>query len=378
MIALRKIGKRPVRVIHAVLDLHEGGLERIVVELVRGAAATGVDARVVCLRRRGQLADELAPSQVAVVSDRGGLSGMLFPTELARTLRSLEADIVHAHSGVWFKAARAARLAGGLPLVITDHGRPVPDAVVGRLTDSIAARSAMAVVPVSAALGGYLELRLRVPRAILTVIPNGVEIPAPPDRSEVRAVRDRVAPGGAPLIGSVGRLDPIKAYDFLIASFAEVRRSWKSDPLPRLVLIGDGPDRDRLRSAAAQYGVADAVTFAGWQRDIQPWLHALDVFVLSSVSEGTSVSLLEAMGAERAVITTDVGGNADVLGDSLASQLVPSGDRPALVSRISDLLRDPTARALAAAAGRRRVTERYSRRAMLESYSALYSRLARD
>jgi sugar transferase (PEP-CTERM/EpsH1 system associated) len=365
-----------LRIVHIVLDLHEGGLERLVTDLVRAGAHAGYEPHVVCLRRAGRLAAELTTAQYTIVPRQNRLS-MLAPLQASRLLRRLSPDIVHLHSGVWFKGAYASRLAGARRVIFTDHGRPHPDPLTHRLLDGLGARMSDRVVAVSAPLAEYLATRLRVPRAKLRVIPNGILLPPSVAAEELAAVRRQLRiPAGAQVVGTVGRLDPVKAYDRLILAFAELHRAAAPPAGPMvLLLVGDGPERPRLEQLAQAAGVADAVRFLGWRKDVHRLLGLMDAFVLPSESEGTSLSLLEAMAAGVPVIATAVGGTPDVLGDSGAGLLVPPGDLPALVGALKGLLRDPERRKSLGSKGRARVEQHYSFGAMARAYDELYHEL---
>lgn len=374
----RGVGQRlgaPKRVVHVVLDLHEGGLERVVTDLVQSADPMRTESTVLCLQRRGRLANELAPGQV-VLAPSSGPSSMLLPLTLARTLTALAPDIVHVHSGAWYKAVAAARLARLGPVVCTDHGRPVPDTLSSRGFDALGAAGADLVVAVSHPLADYLRTRLHVRRRKLVVIPNGIRLGVRPSAAAVARIRTELGLGaGVPVLGTVGRLDAVKAHEFLLSAFRRLRAEWGGGPLPVLLIAGDGPERARLLVHAAEEGLQGAVQFLGWRTDVSAVLELIDLFVLPSDSEGTSISLLEAMASERCVVATAVGGNPDVLGNGLQGQLVPARDVSALVALMRNLLRDPDRRAAIGRRSRERVRASYSVEAMAGGYEALYDRL---
>lgn len=358
-----------------VLDLHEGGLERLVTDLVLDARARGDVAHVACLHRAGQLAGELRPDEVSVVP-QGRLS-MVAPVGLARHLRRQRPDVVHLHSGVWFKGAYAARLAGGVPIVFTDHGRPHPDPLTYRLLDALGARLTHCTVAVSDPLGRYLTQRLRVPPSRLRIIPNGIHLLPRVTASERVALRAELGLSSAQaVVGTVGRLDPVKAYDRLLEAFAAVVQEPASDGAsPCLLVVGDGPERGALEQLAGRLGLRDRVRLLGWRTDARRLVAAMDLFVLSSDSEGTSVALLEAMAAEVAVVATAVGGTPEVVGTSGAGLLVPPGDSAALAQSIRQLLMDPALRAQMGRIGRDRVLKTFSFDEMAGAYRRLYLEL---
>ncbi|MDB4928614.1 MAG: epsD 2, partial [Myxococcaceae bacterium] len=144
-----------------------------------------------------------------------------------------------------------------------------------------------------------------------------------------------------------------------------------------LLLVGGG-DEAPLRALAAELGVADAVVFAGVRRDIPAIYAASDLFAMASLSEGTSVTLLEAMLSERAALVTEVGGNPEIVAGGVTGELVPRGDHEAMGAAMVALLRDPERRARLGEAGRRRVLERFTQHRMHEGWvGALHDASAR-
>lgn len=369
----------PVRVVHVVWNFDGGGLESLVATLARRLLDTRFRTSVVSLSGRvGRLGAELAP----VLEDMRALKprrvvSMIAPLGLARLLREMRADVVHLHSGVWYKGALAARMAGVRTVVFTEHGREHDDPLSARLSDGIAARMTDVVVPVSPRLAGYLERRLHVPAARLRVIQNAVDThlfaPAPPPATLRGAMG---IPADALVVGAVGRLVAVKGYDDLIDAVALLRGRTDGRPV-HLVLCGDGPDATSLAARAAERGIGDAVHFAGWQSPATPYYRLFDVLALSSHSEGLSLSLLEGMACGAAPVVTDVGANREVLGTALAGYVVPPRDVPALADAIGRLLGDDAARARARLAARARVEEAYDLDAMVAAYAAIYARGAR-
>ena len=171
----------------------------------------------------------------------------------------------------------------------------------------------------------------------------------------------------------MGRLEPIKGYEVLIRAFAKLRSTWATSPAPVLVLVGDGSERAMLEQSAAALGIVDSVRFVGWRSDIERMTRAFTLFSMSSHSEGTSVSLLEAMSSGLCPVVTDVGGNAAVLGTELQHRLVPAADPDALALALSGAVRDSAARIRDAAAARQRVVNAFGLDAMVARYDALYT-----
>jgi glycosyltransferase involved in cell wall biosynthesis len=208
------------------------------------------------------------------------------------------------------------------------------------------------------------------------VIPNGIRLQASPSLGQLQALRGELAVAEAQLVvGTVGRLDRVKAHDFLLESFGKLLAEWPGPPMPVLIIVGDGPERLRLQHQVERAGLAASVRMLGWRTDVNQLLGVFDLFVLPSDSEGTSISLLEAMGAGCAVVATEVGGTPDVLGRSLREQLVAARDVDEFVARMKATLFDLQHRHAIAAIGRARIEAQYSLQAMARAYEALYDEI---
>jgi glycosyltransferase involved in cell wall biosynthesis len=281
---------------------------------------------------------------------------------------------VHTHSGVWYKASLAARMAGVKRIIHTEHGRQSPDPLSYRAIDSLAARRTDVVVAVSGPLRNHLLATRVAPARRMRVVQNGVDTNVFRPRPDDGALRREIGVDEqVPIIGSIGRLEHIKGYDVMIEAFARLLSTWAEGRKPVLVLAGEGSHREQLETMVRERGIASHVQLLGWRNDAQALHAGFTLFTMSSRSEGTSVSLLEAMSGGLCPVVTNVGGNADVLGTELAHRLTPSEDPNALVAAWLEALRDRGSRAADGAAARARVLREFSLSAMIEAYECLYS-----
>jgi glycosyltransferase involved in cell wall biosynthesis len=365
---------RPLRVAHVIQNLNYGGMERVLHNLAHRLPAHGVEVHVVVIEYLGRFAEGL--DDVVTFHQVPPMTRWSFvhPTALVDILRQIGPDVVHSHAGVWIKAARAARIARVPVIVQTDHGRPDPVPLIDRLVDGTASRWTDAVIAVSEALAGVLRREVVRSSAAIEVITNGVDVDRlqpPADRAPLRTSLG--LPHDALVVGSIGRLEPVKHYDLALQALARLQAS---GPAVHLALIGDGSERPMLTALAGQLGIADRVHFCGWRKDAEQLYGAFDLFTLPSRSEGTSISLLEAMSAGLCPVVTDVGGNRSVLGPELArTQLVPDDDPAALAAAWSRDLAAPEARARIGALARERVRTAFSLEQMVEAHVGLYRRL---
>jgi len=366
---------RRLKILHVVHKLDYGGLERLVAAIVQLLPADRFESHILTLSDFGRFAEGLVPhAQLHQERSVRSLS-MIWPRGLTRTIGAVAPDVVHTHSGVWYKASLAARRAGVPRLVHTDHGRPYPDSLTGRLLDGLAARRTDVVVAVSEALRRQMTQTL-IPRpSRIRVVVNGIDTRRFRPQSVNGSLRRELGvPPHAPIIGSIGRFDPIKGYDVMLQAFALLRVGWKDDQgaPPMLLLVGDGPERAHLAALIERLGLRNAARLVGWRRDVENVYPVFDVFTLSSWSEGTSLGLLEAMSCAVCPVVTAVGGSPAALGDRLQHRLVPPGDATALAAAWRDALLEPHRRASDGAAARARVAGAFDIGALVREYEQIY------
>ncbi|MFI0541760.1 glycosyltransferase [Streptomyces sp. WSLK1-3] len=358
------------RVLHLTQPV-DGGVARVVTDLARAQVAAGLQVTVAC--PDSPLAANLRDLGAdvrrweATRSPGPALAGEV--RRLARVIEEVRPDLVHAHSA---KAGLAGRIAvrGRIPTVFQPHAWSFE--AVGGVTAALAlgwerraARWSARTVCVSRA-----ERRTGLRAGIAgrwSVIPNGIDTerfrPAAADTVRARLLPE-VDPA-APLVVCVGRLCRQKGQDVLLRAWDAVLRQV---PAARLVLVGDGPERDRLRDAAP-----GSVLFAGAVADAVPWYRAADLLVLPSRWEGMALAPLEAMACGRPVVVTDVDGARESLPPALAPRcLVPPENAAALADAVAALLRDPSLRESLGHQGRRHVLSTHDVRHTSEAVAGLY------
>ncbi|HJU65597.1 MAG TPA: glycosyltransferase [Gemmatimonadaceae bacterium] len=213
--------RRRIRVLHIIQNLNYGGMERLLADIVRQADAERFESHVLVLQYLGRFAQGLEGRAGLHTADRLSKWSMLWPGPLVRNIRAIAPDVVHSHSGVWYKASMAARLAG-VPLVVhTEHGRQPDESWKARLVDRLAARRTDVVVAVSELLRSQLiEKGISSPSQTRVII-NGVDTETFRPRADSgRIRRERALSPAAPIIGSIGRLEHVKGYDIMVEAFA--------------------------------------------------------------------------------------------------------------------------------------------------------------
>jgi glycosyltransferase involved in cell wall biosynthesis len=360
-----------VRLETAISEMGVGGAERVVVELLRDAAARGDELAL--LGGRGPLDLELADlplRRVALPTARepGALLRAIGRT--ARAGAAFRPDLVHAHNpkvtGVVALGARIGRPLRRPPLLATYHG--VPHAEVDGAARVL--RLADHVVCVSEDLAAQMRER-GLSGKKLSVIPNGVPAAAPLSVAERRRIDEGLGLGADELVVSiVGRFAPQKAHDRFLRAAARVAAAW---PDARFLLVGDGDLRPEAEAEAARLGIGERSIFTGVRADARALIARSDLLVFSSVWEGLSIAALEALAGGVPVVSTDVEGMRDIL--LAGSGLVVPHDDEALAAAIELLLGDAEMRARLGEAGRRIHAEGYSVGRMAADYRKLYEAL---
>jgi len=359
-------GDRPIRVARIIARLNIGGpaqqailltagldRARFATTLVTGVVGPAEGDFTNAARARG-VEPIVIPELGRAIRPGRDLAALV---KLVRLFRRWRPDIVHTHTAKAGTLGRLAACIARVPVKIhTFHGHvldgyfsPVVTRVfvemerrLGRATDRL--------VTVSPRLRTQL-LAMGIGRAEqIEVIPLGLDLRRfQQTHSEPPILRPALdlAPG-TPLLGIVGRLVPIKDHTTLFQAMALLEARGQA---AHLMVVGDGEERGRLEGLARRIGLETRIHFLGWRSDLATIVKELDVVICASRNEGTPVALIEAMAAEIPVLSTDVGGVADLVAHGKTGWLVPPADPPALARAIEELLGDPALRARLASAG---------------------------
>jgi glycosyltransferase involved in cell wall biosynthesis len=363
----------PPRVLQVVLRLDPGGTERLVIEIVRRLHAR-IPMAVCCLDAPGAWADRVTALGVPlhVLGRPPGFHPRL-SLRLAAIARDMRADVLHCHHYSPFVYGRlASYLAPGTRTVYTEHGRlsDSPPSAKRRLANRLIMAGARDLYAVSHDLRAHL-LQEAVPDR-MQVIWNGIEpgdAPTPAAREAARALLG--AGPGDRVVGAVGRLDPVKDFVMLVEAVALAART---RPELRLAIVGDGPERAAIELAIARLDAGEHVRLLGHRDDARALLPGVDLFANSSTSEGISLTLLEAMAAERPIVATRVGGTPEVVVAGETGLLAPARDAAGFAAALVEAAADPARAAAWGRAGRRRLLAHFTIDEMVRRYEAVYRR----
>jgi L-malate glycosyltransferase len=363
-------------VLQVVHSLGTGGTERLVIDLATRLGSKFPMA-VCCLDDPGACAHELEARGVAVTAlgrEPGFRPSLAY--RIARTARQHGAAIIHCHHYSPFVYGRlATALAPWTKLLFTEHGRlsDAPPSVKRRLVNPLLARLPARIVSVSTALRRSM-IAEGFPSGRVHVIHNGIDPRTRPTTTDRLTARLSLGiPADAMVVGTVARLDPVKDLETLVRGFAAFRAANRR---ARLVVIGDGPERARLEHAAERENVAGCVRFLGTRTDVRRLLPAFDIYVNSSISEGISLTILEAMAAGLPVIATNVGGTFEIIDNRMTGVLVPARYSRGIADALIALGESTPRRQALGAAARLAIEARFTLDGMVAEYERIYCAMA--
>jgi glycosyltransferase involved in cell wall biosynthesis len=364
-------------ILQLVLDLSPGGTQRLVIEITK-RLADHFRPTVCCLDQAGAWADELRDRGIAVTQLQRSPG---FHFSIGRQVAQLASDhgarVIHAHHYSPFIYGRIATVVNPrLKLVFTEHGRlsDAPPSRKRRLANLALSRFSGPVFAVSEALKGHM-VDEGFSAGRVGVVHNGIELGTAPSATDRRAARHRLGVDEHTfLVGTAARLDTVKDLPTLVEAVALAR---KEHGHLSLAVIGDGDERHALETAIRDRNLLDAITLLGYRSDVRQLLPAFDLYVNSSISEGISLTILEAMAAAVPVIATAVGGTPEIVTDGETGLLVPARRPDLMAAAMIGLARDSDRRRILAAAGRSHVAACFSLERMVEDYTRTYERLER-
>jgi len=365
----------PIRVLHIMNSIGLGGLENGVSMLVRHSS--GAFRHEVLSFHRFEEGDPIGrnvpfpPGTRLHLLRRGTVGSLRFLWRMSRMLRSIAPDVIHARNWAGIDGVLAARLAGQRRVVMGEHGWS-PDDPQGldpwrRRVRRFASRSVCEYTCVSQDIATWLQETIGI-RKPITQIYNGVDTARFQPGGARERVREALGIGPATfLVGSVGRLDPIKDYGTLV-------RAVESLPSPgrdvQLRIAGYGSEESALRAACTNRS-----RLLGVRTDAPDLLRAFDLFVLPSINEGISNTILEAMASGLPVVATRVGGSPEIVQPGVTGALVEPCDVDAMRDAIALYVADPERCAREGAAARRIALERFSIARMVAEYEAVWARV---
>lgn len=363
-----------IKVVHVVPSFMTGGMENGMVNLINRMDPISFYHIICCLTKAGPISKNIVNPNVEIceLNKAPGKNNKLLK-RLFYFFKKKSPDIVHTRNWGGIDGIIPAKLAGVKVIIHGEHGRDINDPK-GELRRRLWARRLISplvnkYLTVSEDMSQWLVNTVRInPKKVMTIV-NGVDTEKfSPENAAL--IRNKYGVDKFKfLIGTVGRLDPIKDQATLIKAFAILAQSYK---FISLLIIGDGPCRKELESLVDRLNIRNHVSFWGELNNVADIYKLLDVFALSSIGEGMSNTILEAMATGIPVVATDVGGSKELISDSKNGFLVPPQDPYTLANCLEKYIENPDLKALHGNTGRKLSISLYNMPKMVSQYSIFY------
>jgi sugar transferase (PEP-CTERM/EpsH1 system associated) len=367
-------------IVHVVFSLGTGGLENGLVNIINRMPQDRYRHAIVCLTEAGEFASRIMQPGVPVISLHSG-QGHSFGLywQLWKTFRTLNPTIVHSRNLATLEAQIPARLLSGVKTVHGEHGRDVFDLegknkkynLLRKMVRPFVGR----YVTVSKDLKRWLMETVGVSKRRVVQIYNGVDQEQfhPGDGKPMDLPPAGFLSAESFVIGTVGRLAAVKDQATLIRAFKLLLDANPADKNDlRLVIAGDGPLRRELEELVSELGIARSVWITGDRSDIADVLRLFDLFVLSSLGEGISNTILEAMATGLPIVATDVGGNPELVQEGVTGRLIPGEDPAVLAASLQQCIGDREQLIRMGAASLEKVKTQFNWQKTVEQYLSVY------
>ncbi len=372
---------KPIHVVHLVHSFGIGGLENGIVNLANRMAPKLFKVSIISLTNALDSKARITRKDVdclvvgkndGVTSQKGTGNDWRLPFKLARFFKSGKADIIHTHGwGTFLEGLLAAKLAGIPTLIHGEHGTDQLDLARRKIAYRIGIRGVDRILTVCENIRKRFIRHYGIPEQKILTILNGVDTSFfKPDKTLRQATRLQLSfKNDDIVIGTIGRLCSDKNYETLVKVMALVAREHSK---VHLVFVGDGPDKKSLMEEVTGLGLENRVRFLGTRYDRLELLNAMDIFILTSISEGLPNTLLEAMSVGLPVVATTVGGIPEVVRTSKEGFLVEPRNPRGLAKPLEQLLQSSELRESIGRAGQRRIRSHFSLEKMVCEYENMY------
>ena len=373
---------RPL-ILHVIHRLFMGGMENGLINLVNRLPESRFRHAIACIEDYSDFQLRLRRRDVDVYAfhrSRVGLWNVRYG--IFRLCRRLRPAVVHTRNLSGLDALLPAHLAGVPQCIHGEHGWEVSDlhgtsrklALLRRMHSPLVDR----YVTVSRDLERYLTSRVGIAPSRISHIYNGVDTErfAPEAKKPAGVLPEGFVDAGCVVIGTVGRVEPVKDHATLVRAFGELVRGHPDlAPRVRLAIVGSGSLLEELRALVKELGLEAFAWVPGAVEDVPTVLRTFDVFVLPSLAEGVSNTILEAMATGVPILATAVGGNVEVVGDEKVGRLFPPGDVGALTRLLVGCVNNPQPWESLGREARRVAIDRFSLSTMVGEYQAIYNAL---
>jgi glycosyltransferase involved in cell wall biosynthesis len=362
-----------LRVLHLTFDMAIGGTEQVIRQLVENTNADKFDVAILCIEDKiGDIGQQLLKQGIRISSlhRRTGFDIQLIKA-IRRFIIKNNIDILHCHQYTPFVYGVLATFLKQVKVIFTEHGRFYPDRTSWKrkLVNPILAQMTDHITSISKATKQALIDFEFLPSSKIQVIYNGIVDLSSNHYDVIKVKKELSIPLDEIVLGTISRLDPIKNHSMMLNAFKQINTKY---PKTKLLIIGDGSLKEDLESLTAELDIVADVIFTGFRVEPQQYLQCMDIFLLPSFSEGTSMTLLEAMSFSKACVVTDVGGNPEIVVNGKTGIVIANDDQRALTNACVSLLEKSDLRINYGLKGQKRFSEHFKVKTMIESFEKLY------
>ena len=361
------------RIAHITFDMQMGGAEQVIYNLIENSDHSKYEISIICLDQPvGTYGRQLKKQGYELISfDRKPGFDFQIIRKIRQYIKNEDIRVLHCHQYTPFIYGTLASLFTKTKIIFTEHGRFYPDKrrlkrvlinpVLNLVTDYVTA--------ISAATRIALIDNENFPREKIKLVYNGINASSFRRSPYSKLKKDLRIAEDAFLLGTVARLDPIKNQKIMIKALKNIHKTY---PDTYLIILGDGPERENLQALTEELGLISRVIFTGFKTDTARYYSIMDIFLLTSFSEGTAMTLLEAMASELPCVVTNVGGNPEIIINSENGFVIPSNDEQALAKSIITLLGNSELRKKMGRAGRAIFEKKFTVDRMVSAYESMY------
>lgn len=362
-----------VKILHVTFNMGIGGTEQVISQIIKSSDSERFSHEILCIDGKiGPLGQALQKKGIHIesIQRQPGTDYKLLQF-MRRLLKQRKVNVLHCHQYTPYFYGVLSAFWTNTRVIFTEHGRFFPDRhnIKRRFINPRLAMITDHITAISKSTAEAVVKYEYMPRNKIQVIYNGIKTIETCDKTRDDLLNELGLSSGYRYIGTISRLEPIKNQAMMINAFFKV---WQRISNIRLILIGDGAKMQELKRLTEALGIQDDVIFTGFIDNPQKYINLFDIFLLSSFSEGTSMTLLEAMSLSKPCIATDVGGNPEIVVDGDTGIVVPSDDTEEFTRAIIELLLNEEKLQVYGKAGNSRFIHNFTALQMINNYQKLY------
>jgi len=370
--------KAKIKVTHLTFDMRIGGTEQVIKNLIENSNSEALDMSILCIESPlGPFANDLLSKGIKITafSREQGFDRTLIK-QIRCYIKEHNIDVLHCHQYTpWIYGVLAA-VATHAKVIFTEHGRFYPDSSSWKrkLINPLLHKITAATTAISSATKDALATYENLPAKDIQVIYNGIS-PLKIDSNQVRQLRQSLNISDITLcLGTVARLDPIKNHSMMLNAF---RRVLDRGVDAKLIIVGDGEMRPTIEGLIKKLALDEHVIMTGYQDNPSHYLALMDIYLLSSLSEGTSMTLLEAMSIGKPCVVTDAGGNPEIIEHKVNGLVTANDDAAAFAEGIITIASDISSQQSMARNARQIFEDKFSATSMVADFQSLYQKITR-